>query len=58
MDALPQDLEAKLKKVFRSRGSTGGDTGQVPDASPPDAAPAAGDTAPAQATLRGSSSTG
>ena len=44
MDALPQDLEAKLKQVFGSRGGTGGDSGQAPDASPPDAAPAAGDT--------------
>ncbi len=38
MDALPQDLEASLKKLFRNRGSSGGDAGQVPEASPPDAA--------------------
>ncbi len=30
MDALPQDLEAQMKKVFRGRGGTGGDTGQAP----------------------------
>ena len=44
MDALPQDLEAKLKQVFGSRGGTGGDSSQAPDASPPDAAPVPGDT--------------
>ncbi len=44
MDALPQDLEAKLKEVFGSRGSTGGDAGQTPDNAPPDAGPAPGDT--------------
>ena len=44
MDALPQDLEAQVKKLFGNRGSTGGDASQVPDASPSDAAPAPGDT--------------
>ncbi len=44
MDALPQDLEASLKKVFRNRDSSGSDAGQVvPDASPPDAAPGPSD---------------
>ncbi len=37
-DALPQDLEAKLKDVFRSRGGSGSDAGPAPDAPPPDAA--------------------
>ncbi len=44
MDALPQDLEAQVKNLFGNRGSTGGDASQAPDDSPPDAAPAAGDT--------------
>jgi membrane protein required for colicin V production len=39
MDALPQDLEASLKKVFGDRGSSGGEGGaQAPDDSPPDSA--------------------
>ncbi len=36
MDALPQDLEASLKKVFGNRGGSGGDAAQAPDDSPPD----------------------
>ncbi len=43
MDALPQDLEASLKKLFGNRGSSGGDTSQTPDESPPDAGPGPND---------------
>ena len=46
MDALPQDLEASLKKVFGNRGGAGGDTGQTPDESPPDATPGPNDSGP------------
>ena len=44
MDALPQDLEASVKKVFGGHGGTG-EASQAPDDSPPDAAPAASDAA-------------
>ena len=44
MDALPQDLEASLKKLFGNRGGSGGDASQAPDESPPDAAPGPSDT--------------
>jgi membrane protein required for colicin V production len=43
MEALPQDLEASLKRLFGSRGSSGGDAGQAPDESPPDAVPGPSD---------------
>ncbi len=46
MDALPQDLEAQLKKVFGNRGGSGGDTGQSPDAAPSDAGPSDASPAP------------
>ena len=42
-DALPQDLESKLRDIFGSRGSTGGDASQVPDESAPSALPGPSD---------------
>ena len=39
MDALPQDLEASVKKVFGGHGGSG-EASQTPDDSPPNAAPA------------------
>ncbi len=43
MDALPQDLEASLKKIFGNRGSSSGEVSQTPDEAPPDAGPGPSD---------------
>ncbi len=48
MDALPQDLEAQLKKVF-GRGGSSDDASQAP-VSPDDAANAPADTGPSDAS--------